>query len=97
MKDFFKYTLATICGIVILVIIAGIFFMISFASMIASGSATTEVKDNSVFVLKLSGTVDERSQEGTPFDELLGEANMSAMGLDDIVSAISKAKNDDSI
>ena len=97
MKDFFKYTLATICGIVILVIIAGIFFMISFASMIASGSATTEVKDNSVFVLKLSGTVDERSQEGTPFDELLGEANMSAMGLDDIVSAISKAKNDDRI
>ena len=97
MKEFFKYTLATICGIVILCILAGIMFMISFAGMIASGSAKTDIKSNSVFVLKMDGTVSERAEEGTPFDELLGQADMSAMGLDDIISAIGKAKENEDI
>ena len=97
MKDFFKYVLATVCGIIALGIVAGIFFMISFASMIASGSAVPEVKDNSVLVLKLNGTVSEQSAEGTPFDALLGAADMEAMGLDDIVAAIKEAKDNDHI
>lgn len=97
MKDFFKYVLATICGIIALGIVAGIFFMISFASMIASGSAVPEVKDNSVLVLKLNGTVSEQSAEGTPFDALLGAADMEAMGLDNIVAAIKEAKDNDHI
>ena len=97
MKDFFKYMLATICGIVAMGIFAGIIFMISFASMIASGSATPEVKDNSVLVIKMSGTVNEQAEEGTPFDALLGAADMENLGLDDIVSAINKAKNNDHI
>ena len=97
MKDFFKYVLATVCGIIALGIVAGIFFMISFASMIASSSAVPEVKDNSVLVLKLNGTVSEQSAEGTPFDALLGAADMEAMGLDDIVAAIKEAKDNDHI
>ena len=97
MKEFFKYVLATVCGIIALGIVAGIFFMISFASMIASGSAVPEVKDNSVLVLKLNGTVSEQSAEGTPFDALLGAADMEAMGLDDIVAAIKEAKDNDHI
>ena len=97
MKEFFKYVLATVCGIIALGIVAGIFFMISFASMIASGSAVPEVKDNSVLVLKLNGTVSEQSAEGTPFDALLGAADMEAMGLDNIVAAIKEAKDNDHI
>ena len=92
MKDFFKYMLATICGIVAMGIFAGIIFMISFASMIASGSATPEVKDNSVLVIKMSGTVNEQAEEGTPFDALLGAADMENLGLDNIVKAIELAK-----
>ena len=97
MKDFFKYMLATICGIVAMGIFAGIIFMISFASMIASGSATPEVKDNSVLVIKMSGTVNEQAEEGTPFDALLGAADMENLGLDNIVKAIELAKNNDHI
>ena len=97
MKEFFKYALATICGIIILFIVAGIMFMISFASMIASGSAKTEIKENSVLVLKMDGSVDERAEEGTPFDALLGMADMSSLGLDDLVSAINKAKDNENI
>jgi protease-4 len=97
MKEFFKYTLATICGVITLGIVAGIIMMISFAGMVASGNATTEIKENSVLVFRLDGAINERSEEGTPFDALLGAADMSSMGLDDILYAIKKAKENDDI
>ena len=97
MKEFFKYTLATICGIVILMIIAGIMFMISLASMVASDSAPAKAEENSVFVISLDGTVSERAEEDTPFAELLGQADMSVMGLDDLIKAIRTAKENENI
>ena len=97
MKQFLKMTLATICGIVIVSLITGLFFVISLVGMIASDSAATKVQDNSVFVLKLNGTVSERAEEGTPFDTVLGLGDMSAMGLDDLIASIRKAKYNDQI
>ena len=97
MKQFFKMTLATICGIAIFLVVTGIFFTISLVGMIASDTASTKVKDNSVFVIKLNGTIDERAEEDSPFNALLGEADMSAMGLDDLISCIRKAKDNDDI
>ena len=59
MKQFFKMTLATICGIVIFTLIMGFFLVISVVGMIASDSASTKVKDNSVFVVKLDGAISD--------------------------------------
>jgi protease-4 len=97
MKQFFKMTLATICGIAIFITLMGLFFVISLVGMIASESASTKVKDNSVFVIKMGGTISERSEEGTPFDALLGMGDMSAMGLDDLIASIRKAKDDENV
>ena len=97
MKQFFKMTLATICGIAIFITLMGLFFVISLVGMIASESASTKVKDNSVFVIKMGGTISERSEEGTPFDALLGMGDMSAMGLDDLIASIRKAKDNENI
>ena len=97
MRQFFKYTLATICGIIILFVVMGLFFMISIAGMVASSSSTTKVQENSVLVLKMDGVVNERADEENPLNELLGQADMSMMGLDDIVKAIRKAKDNDDI
>ena len=97
MKQFFKMTLATICGIAIFLLIAGFFLVISLAGMLASDSAPTKVKENSVFVIKLSGTVSERAEGSTPFDAVLGMNDMSAMGLDDLIASIRKAKDNDDI
>jgi len=97
MKDFFKYTLATIVGIVILSVIAGILFMISIAGLVASGSASTKAEKNSVFVLKMDGVISERAEDGGPLNAILGQADMESLGLDDIISAIRKAKDDDNI
>ena len=97
MRQFFKYTLATICGIIILFIVLGIFFMISIAGMVASSSSTVKVEENSVLVLKMDGVVNERADDENILSELLGQADMSMMGLDDIVKAIRKAKDNDDI
>ena len=97
MKEFFKMTFATMCGIILLSVISGILFMISLVGMLASESASTKVQDNSVFVLKLNGTINERSEDSGPLPMLLGRANMEAMGLDDIVSAIRKAKDEEEV
>ena len=97
MKQFFKMTLATVCGIAIFLLIAGFFMVISLAGMLASDSAPTKVEENSVFVIKLNGSLNERADKGTPFDAVLGLGDMSAMGLDDLISSIRKAKDNDNI
>ena len=95
MKDFFKNVFATIVGIAIFIAIVGFFGLISIIGMIASSDTKTTVKDNSVLVLPLSGMIDERS-EGSVFSELMGEGN-GQMGLDDIIAAIKKAKENDDV
>lgn len=94
MKEFFKYTLATITGIVLFLVITGIFGVISIVGMISTSEATQTVKDNSVFVLKLSGVLEERAD-----NNLMSQISddISTIGLDDILNAIEKAKNNDNI
>lgn len=94
MKEFFKYTLATIVGIITLAIITGIFGLISIVGMISSSEASQTINDNSVFVLKLSGNLEERSE-----DDILSQFSddINTIGLDDILSAIKKAKTNDKI
>ena len=86
-------TLATICGIAIFLVVTGFFLTISLLGMVASDSASTKVKENSVFVIKLDGTISERAEEDSPVNEILNMGDMSAMGLDDLISAIRKAKD----
>ena len=97
MKQFFKMTLATICGIAIFLVVTGFFLTISLLGMIASDSASTKVKENSVFVIKLDGTISERAEEDSPINEILNMGDMSAMGLDDLICAIRKAKDNEDI
>ncbi|MCR4583646.1 MAG: signal peptide peptidase SppA [Prevotella sp.] len=97
MKQFLKMTLATICGIFIFTMIVGFFFIISIIGMTASEAASTKIQENSVFVISLKGQVTERSTEGTPFDMLLGQADMQIMGLNDLLADIRKAKEQDDI
>ena len=95
MKSFLKYVLATVTGIILVGVVMGILCVISLVGIAASSASTTQVKDNSVFVLSLSGVVDERAEEN-PFAKLFGEG-IEQMGLDDILSAIKKAKDNEDI
>ena len=57
MKDFFKYALATVVGIFMFFIVLLAFGAMSIVGMIASGESVKNVDENSVMVLKLSGTM----------------------------------------
>ena len=94
MKEFSKYVLATITGLVIFGIIICILSILSLAGMVASGTSETSVKKNTVMVLKL-GSVSERSTDN-PINVLMGQGTEST-GLNDILSAIKKAASNDKI
>lgn len=95
MKDFFKYVLATIVGIVILFVVIAILGAMSLVGMVASGEATKNVSDNSVLVVNLSGTMEEQAGDNT-LNQFLGSA-ASTMGLQETLEAIQKAKENDNV
>lgn len=92
MKDFLKYTFATVTGMVLFAILIGIISVISVMGMIASQEATTVVKDNSVMVLNLSGSLEERADDN-PFAQMVGSV-AETNGLDEILYAIKRAKEE---
>ena len=97
MKSFFKYVLATVFGIFLTVGIFIAFTVVSLIGMIASAdSGETVVKDNSVLVLNLTGEITEKGAEENPFAGLMGDIAESN-GLNDILAAIDKAKDNDKI
>lgn len=96
MKEFLKYTFATVCGLILTGVVFTILGIISLAGIVASSSGTeTVVKDRSVFVLELKGSVVERYQDN-PLMQFLGE-DYTSYGLDDILASIRKAKENDKI
>ena len=95
MKDFIKNVLATMVGMFGFFIVMGVIGMMSIIGMIASGNAAQNVEKNSVFVLNLSGTISEQGSEN-PLSMFTGENSLNS-GLNDILSAIKKAKANDDI
>lgn len=95
MKDFIKFTFASVLGVVLAGIIFTILGIVTMVGMVASSDTETVVKENSVFVLDLEGALSERVQDN-PFQTLMGEENQ-AYGLDDILASIQKAKDNENI
>ncbi|MGL5272571.1 MAG: signal peptide peptidase SppA, partial [Phocaeicola sp.] len=95
MKDFIKYTLASLLGVVLAGLVLTILSIVTLAGMLSSSGKEPEVKSNTVFTLLLDGEVVERSTE-IPFAKLLGDEYKS-LGLNDILSAIKKAKENENI
>ena len=95
MKEFIKYVGATITGIVMLSVIVGILCVISLVGLAASTASTVQVKDGSVFTLVLKNNIDERGTDN-PIGFLNG-SDTTIDGLNDIISAIHKAKDNENI
>lgn len=95
MKSFFKTVLATMVGMILFSILACFIGIMCVVGMVASSSSTKNVKDNSVLVLNLSGSLEERS-ETSVIDKFKGTAG-NIIGLDDILNAIKKAEENENI
>ena len=98
MKDFLKFTLATVTGIILSSIVLFIIGMVTLFGIMAASDTETIVKKNSVMILDLNGTLVERTQED-PLGILsqLFNDDSNTYGLDDILSSIKKAKENEDI
>lgn len=98
MKDFLKFTCATVAGVIISGVVLFIFGVLTLFSILSVSDTATVVEKNSLMMLNLNGTLVEHKQED-PLDllsQLMGDERQS-YGIDDILSSIRKAKDNENI
>ena len=98
MRDFLKYTLATIVGIILSSFLIFILSIIIFSAIISMSEQPVQVKDNSVLIIRLQNKVVERTNK-SPLSNLdmPGLGRSKQIGLNDILASIENAKTDDKI
>lgn len=95
MKDFFKNVLATAVGVLLVGFITGFFMVVSLVGMALSQSETAPVADNSVLVLRLTGSLSERANDDM-LASLFGD-RIPKLGLATMTEAIRQAKESDKV
>ena len=90
MKDFLKYLLATIIGIILASLIMFFIFLGTISVLISRQDKPVEIRDNSILVIKLDNPVSDRKP-------LLLFSYARTLGLNEILLNISKAKEDKKI
>lgn len=100
MKQFLKYTFATIVGVFIASLLGGLLFVGILSAIAGSSEKETKLSPNSVYQIDLQGTLIDRSEEdplSAALSEAFGQPEQKVTGLDDLLSNIEKAKNDENI
>lgn len=100
MKQFIKFTLATITGVIISSVLLFFILLGIIAALVGSASeeSTQHLENNSVLELKLNTVINER-KSNNPFEQInfnTFEANQNS-GLDEILTAIKEAEINDHI
>ncbi len=98
MKDFLKYTLATIVGVILS---SFILFILSFGllgAIISAGDKPVVVQSNSILVLSINQEIPDRASKD-PLDNFnpLTMSFSPQVGLNEILNNIKKAKTDENI
>ena len=95
MKAFFKNVFATFVGLFLFVLVTLLLGFVCIFGMVLSSESTTEIKNNSVLVINLSGPLNERTEENVITKFVGKTANETS--LEDVLSGIEKAKADKNI
>ena len=98
MKNFLKYTLATITGIIIASILFFIVLISALSALIASADKQVTVSENSILVLKAGNVIPDRgNQDPLSGLDLINMTITPTPGLNEILHSIKKASNDSKI
>jgi len=100
MKQFLKFTLATIVGVIVASILFVLLFFAIVGAIAGANDSATVLKANSVYELPLEGTLVDRSQDDPltgAFASAMGKTSENSIGLDDVLSNIRKAKENENI
>jgi protease IV len=95
MKNFLKYTLATITGIIIASILFFVVLLASLSAIVSSGNKPASISNNSILVLKAGTSIPDRGDQN-PLSgiDLFNLTLSQAPGLNDILYNIEKASGD---
>ncbi len=98
MKDFFKYVLATVVGVIAISIIGFFLFFMIIGALISSAEKQVTIAENTVLVLDLERQIVDRAPND-PFQDfnIPGIPQTRTIGLDEISAALEKAVYDDRI
>lgn len=96
MKDFIKYTTATVVGIILTSVIMTIISIVSIAGMIANESVSSKIEDNSILRIKLQGAISERAEDTNPIS-MLSQGEMQDIALDNALVALKKSAESDKV
>ncbi len=96
MKEFFKYTFASLVGMLLFSIVVSIICAISIASILVSENIGAPVKNNSILRINLNGNIEEQAKED-PLSILYDDDEIASYGLDDLLTAIRIAAANDKV
>jgi len=98
MRSFLKYTLATIVGFIIVFFLTFLIMLGIVTALVSSTEKEVVVKGNSILELKFNEAIVDRAPNN-PFEnmDLPMFASSKRLGLDQIISSIEKAKNEEKI
>jgi protease IV len=98
MKNFLKYTLATITGIIIASILFFIVMLASISAIVSSGNKPVSISNNSILVLKAGALIPDRGDQNPLAGiDLINMTLSSQPGLNEILHNIEKASTDNKI
>lgn len=99
MKQFLKFTLASMLGVIIALTLIFL-ILLGIAGAVSSSEKQVTIKENSILKIRLEGTIQEQSIDN-PFDFTIPglpiDTKITNQGLDDLLGAIRKAKSNDKI
>ncbi|MFP4041354.1 MAG: signal peptide peptidase SppA [Bacteroidales bacterium] len=98
MKSFFKYTLASLVGVIIAGLLFFLIFFTSISIMLSKQDKPVEINPNTVLKVRLDNIIMDRNPE-SPFGNFDFQSfkPQSSLGLNEILANIEKAGEDDNI
>lgn len=96
MKEFLKYVLATIVGLILVGVFTFFMGFMMLMSLALAGKMKPNIEDNSILKISLSGSIAERAVNN-PIALLLNSNLAQQQGLDDLIKAIRVAEENDDI
>lgn len=94
MKDFLKFTFATVTGLVLTGVVFFLLSVFMLVGLAAAGQQKVVVQEESLFVLRLDAPINERNQDN-PVASLMSKEK--PLAVNDIVSSIDKARRHEQI
>ncbi len=96
MKDFFKFTLASLLGMLLFTVVVAAISAIAIAGIVASENTGAPIKNSCILRINLDNSIEEQA-ETNPFTLVYGNDEVSTYGLDDLLTAIQRATVNDKV